>query len=316
MLPGYNNKQKQYLLVIDTNMSDINRIDLKQLRVFKTLLKERNVTRAASHIGMTQQAVSAQLSKLRDAFQDRLFIRSGQGVIPTPLAEQLEPRVNAVFDSLDQLMAADDFNPTTVETTYVISATDYAVAVVLPRLMTKLRKLAPGLKLIVRDFESDRLHALLASGDVDLALTFPAFAPDSCQTQWLFSEHHICVTRNDSPLHSQLTIGDIAELPQIIVSPTRANLVGSADEWFASKGYTRNIVMSVPSFSAAPACVASTDCIAFLPSRILPNPLVREIKLDQSPPCFDVIAAWHSRSSQDRLHRWVLTLLQQEFPNN
>ena len=124
-------------------MSDISRVDLKQLRVFKILLKERSVTRAASQMGMTQQAVSAQLSKLRDAFQDRLFIRSGQGVIPTPLAEQLEPRVNAVFESIDRLMAPDDFNPTTVEATYVISATDYAVAVVLPRLMMKLRKLAP-----------------------------------------------------------------------------------------------------------------------------------------------------------------------------
>ncbi|MBN8241323.1 MULTISPECIES: LysR family transcriptional regulator [Gammaproteobacteria] len=297
-------------------MSDISRVDLKQLRVFKILLKERSVTRAASQMGMTQQAVSAQLSKLRDAFQDRLFIRSGQGVIPTPLAEQLEPRVNAVFESIDRLMAPDDFNPTTVEATYVISATDYAVAVVLPRLMMKLRKLAPGLKLIVRDFESDRLYALLASGDVDLALTFPAFVPESCQTQWLFSEHHVCVTRKDSPLLARpLTIGDVAGLPQLIVSPTRANLIGSADEWFASNGYKRNVVMSVPSFSAAPVCVASTDCIAFLPSRILPNPLVKEIELDQSPPCFDVIAAWHSRSSQDPLHSWILTLLQQEFPN-
>ena len=91
-------------------MSDISRVDLKQLRVFKILLKERSVTRAASQMGMTQQAVSAQLSKLRDAFQDRLFIRSGQGVIPTPLAEQLEPRVNAVFESIDRLMAPDDFH--------------------------------------------------------------------------------------------------------------------------------------------------------------------------------------------------------------
>ncbi|MGC8120688.1 LysR family transcriptional regulator [Marinobacter sp. VGCF2001] len=296
-------------------MADINRIDLKQLRVFRALLKERNVTRAAARMGMTQQAVSAQLAKLRDTFEDRLFLRAGQGVIPTPLAEQLEPRINAVFESLSELIKPTGFSPATVQATYVISATDYAVAVVLPRLMRRVRELAPGLKLIVRDFESDRLPSLLASGDVDLSLTFPAFAPDNCQTLWLFSEHHICVTRQDSHLHQQrMTIGDIADLPQLIVSPARANLIGSADEWFASKGYKRNIVMSVPSFSAAPACIAATDCIAFLPSRILPHPLVRALELDQSPPCFDVIAAWHPRSSQDALHRWILSLLQQEFP--
>ncbi|MEQ4908366.1 LysR substrate-binding domain-containing protein [Proteus vulgaris] len=100
----------------------------------------------------------------------------------------------------------------------------------------------------------------------------------------------------------------------MIVSPTRANLIGSADDWFASKGYSRNIVMSVPSFAAAPACIISTGCIAFLPSRILPNPLVRPIQLDDSPPSFDVIAAWHLRSNQDPLHKWILSLLQQEFP--
>lgn len=296
-------------------MNGISRIDLKQLRAFKALLKERNVTRAAAQMGLTQQAVSAQLSKLRDTFQDRLFLRSAQGLIPTPLAEQLEPRVNAVFESIAALSPPDRFDPAEVHTTFVISATDYAVAVILPRLMAKVRAQAPGLKMIIRDFESDRMYPLLTSGDLDLALTFPAFVPDGCQTKWLFSEHHICVTRSDSPMQSrQFTIGDIADLPQIIVSPTRANLIGSADDWFASKGYSRNIVMSVPSFAAAPACIASTDCIAFLPSRILPNPLVRPIQLDDSPPCFDVIAAWHPRSNQDPLHKWILSLLQQEFP--
>ncbi|XOZ32342.1 LysR family transcriptional regulator [Halomonadaceae bacterium KBTZ08] len=295
-------------------MSGLGNIDLKQLRVLRALLKERSLTRAAGQMGMTQQAVSAQLNKLREIFQDRLFLRSRQGVVPTPLAEELEPRVKAVFDSIEQLIPPERFDPASVQGTYVISATDYAVEVVLPELVTRVRQQAPGLKLIVRDFESDRVHAMLASGELDMALTFPAFAPESCQTKLLFSEYHICVAGNESSLHEQqLTIGEIAELPQLIVSPTRANLIGSADDWFASKGYGRNIVMSVPSFSAAPTCVASSDCVAFLPSRILPHPLVRPIELEESPPCFDVIAAWHPRTSQDPLQQWILSLLDEAF---
>ncbi|MEQ6886383.1 LysR family transcriptional regulator [Salicola sp. Rm-C-2C1-2] len=295
-------------------MSGLSNIDLKQLRVLRALLKERSLTRAAGQMGMTQQAVSAQLNKLREIFQDRLFLRSRQGVVPTPLAEELEPRVKAVFDSIEQLIPPERFDPASVQGTYVISATDYAVEVVLPELVTRVRQQAPGLKLIVRDFESDRVHAMLASGELDMALTFPAFAPESCQTKLLFSEYHICVAGNESSLHEQqLTIGEIAELPQLIVSPTRANLIGSADDWFASKGYGRNIVMSVPSFSAAPTCVASSDCVAFLPSRILPHPLVRPIELEESPPCFDVIAAWHPRTSQDPLQQWILSLLDEAF---
>tara|TARA_R110001592_G_scaffold357416_1_gene660496 strand:- start:52324 stop:52806 length:483 start_codon:yes stop_codon:yes gene_type:complete len=139
-------------------MSGTSRIDLKQLRVFKALLKERSVTRAASQMGLSQQAVSAQLGKLRVTFQDHLFLRSAQGVVPTPLAEQLEPRVDAVFDSLAALAPPDRFDPADVQATYVISATDYAVAVILPKLMAEVRAQAPGLKLIIQDFESGRLY--------------------------------------------------------------------------------------------------------------------------------------------------------------
>jgi len=296
-------------------MNPINRLDLKQLRVLQALLRERNLSRVAAQMGLTQQAISEQLRKLRDTFDDRLFIRASNGVTPTPLAEQLEGRINHILDEVERLLEPEAFDPASLNGLFTLSATDYAVQVILPPLLALLRARAPELKIVVRDFEADYLHGLLASGELDLALTFPAFTPDSCQTMQLFCEHHICVAGNDSELHNTpLTTAEVAALPQLVVSPSRANLRGSADDWFAAQGLARNIVMSVPSFAAAPDCVASSDCVAFLPSRILPHPKVKPLDTEAMPPCFELIAAWHPRSSNDPLHNWVLSLLREVFP--
>jgi DNA-binding transcriptional LysR family regulator len=86
-------------------------------------------------------------------------------------------------------------------------------------------------------------------------------------------------------------------------------LVGWLVGWFEAKGLQRKVVLSVPSFAAAAECVAETDILAFLPSRLLPDPRLQQVHLTEYPPGFDVIAAWHPRSGQDPLHLWIRTIL-------
>ncbi|TMP76609.1 LysR family transcriptional regulator, partial [Pseudoalteromonas ruthenica] len=101
-----------------------------------------------------------------------------------------------------------------------------------------------------------------------------------------------------------LSISDIAKQPQLVVSPSRANLKGSHDQWFANVGLKRNIVMSVPNFSSVPDLLCSTDLIAFFPSKLLPNDKVSILKVEDLPPPFEVIVAWHPRSNQSKIHQW------------
>ncbi|MCW7552461.1 LysR family transcriptional regulator [Endozoicomonas gorgoniicola] len=295
-------------------MSRIDRLDLTQLRVMQALLKERNISRVAGQMGLTQQAVSERVRKLRDIFNDRLFLRTSNGMTPTPFAESLQSKINHILEEVDELIAPQEFEPGKLTGRYTISANDYAVQVVLPPLLAHMREQAPELKILVRDFEWDNLHSQLATGELDLALSFPAFTPQSCHNLLLFEEHHVCVAAKDSPLQQQnLSVSDIAALPQLVISPSRANLKGSADDWFAEQGYKRNIVMSVPSFAAAPDVIASTGCVAFLPSRLLPHPKVKPLNTRVRPPHFEVIAAWHPRSHYHPLHLWVLELLKRAF---
>lgn len=293
-------------------MSKLDRLDIKQLRVFQALIREQNASKAASQLGMTQQAVSEHLKKLRDVFDDRLFLRKTNGFVPTPFAEKLSIGVDKLLNDFKALLAPSSFDPKTISGTFVIAATDYAQQVVLPELIAKLRRLSPNLKLIVRDFEIDKLHELMQSGKVNLAIAFPDYIPDSYPMVKLFEEHHVCVASPNATIsQSNPSLAEVANYPSIIASPSRPNFKGSIDDWFKQFGLNRNIVVSAPCFSIVPMYLETTDSIAFLPSRAIKDLDLIEIALEQSPDKFDVIAAWHPRYNEDALQKWVVSLLEE-----
>ena len=298
----------------DRSLSKLDRLDIKQLRVFQALIKEKNASKAANQLGLTQQAVSEQLKKLRDVFDDRLFLRKTNGFIPTPRAESLSIEIDRILNDFQALLSPKAFDPKTVRGTFIIAATDYAQQVVLPALIAKLRTLAPRLKIIVRDFEIDKVPELMESGSVNLAITFPDYMPQSYPLIKLFEEHHVCVASPQSSIvKTTPTLADIASYPSIIASPSRPNFKGSIDDWFKEFGLQRNIVVSAPCFSIVPMYLETTDSIAFLPSRALQGLDLIKIQLEQSPAPFDVIAAWHPRYNHDALQSWVVSLLEEDY---
>jgi len=292
-------------------MSKLDRLDIKQLRVFQALIREKNASKAANQLGLTQQAVSEHLKKLRDVFDDRLFLRKASGFLPTPFADELSHNVDKLLNDFQALLSPSIFDAKTIEGTFVIAATDYAQQVVLPQLVATLRQESPHLKLIVRDFEIDKLHDLMESGKVNLAIAFPDYIPGSYPILKLFEEHHVCVASPHSSIAKTTpSLADIAQYPSIIASPSRPNFKGSIDDWFKRFGLKRNIVVSAPCFSIVPMYLETTDSIAFLPSRAIKGLDLVEISLEQSPDKFDVIAAWHPRYNDDALQKWVISLLQ------
>jgi DNA-binding transcriptional LysR family regulator len=291
-------------------MSGIDRLEIKQLRIFQALLRERNVSRVAQQVGLTQQAVSGQLSKLREIFNDRLFLRKSNGLVPTPYAEQLSGKIDQALQGFEQLLEPESFEPELIVGTYIIAATDYAQQVVLPEVIAKMRQQAPNLKIIIQDLDIDNLSDSLTTGKINLVIACPGFVPSNYPCRTLFSEHHICVAAKNSPLaNKKLRLRDIAGYPQIIVSPSRPNFRGSIDTWFEEHGLKRNVVISAPCFSIVPLYLEKTEAIAFLPSRALENSNLTILDLSESPLSFDVIVAWHPRSNKDALHNWVVDFL-------
>lgn len=293
-------------------MNKLDRLDIKQLRVFQALIREQSASKAASQLGLTQQAVSEQLKKLRDVFDDRLFIRKTNGFVPTPYADELSLEIDKLLKDFQALLAPKKFNPKTVQGTYVIAATDYAQQIVLPILISILREQSPDLKIIVRDFEIDKLHELMESGKVNLAIAFPDYIPSTYPIVKLFEEHHVCVTSNHSSINKQRTsLAEVAAHPSIVASPSRPNFKGSIDDWLRQFGLARNVMVSAPCFSVVPLYLEATDSLAFLPSRAVNGVGLTRIELEHTPEPFDVIAAWHPRYNEDALQQWIVSKLKE-----
>ena len=291
-------------------MSLLSKIDIRQLNVLKALLEQRNLSKVAAQLGISQQAVSEQLKKLRHSFDDRLFVRTSNGVIPTPYALALQPKVNNAIASIEALLTKPEFDPNTVSSTFTICSTDLEQKVILPKLVQRLRQQAPNLKLAVKTLSLDDIDTKLLTGEVDLVITNPFFAPQNYPAKNLYQEDYVCVvSKQNQRLNKRASIAEIAKIPQLVVSPSRGDFSGAAQQWFVEQGHPRNVVLSVPTFTAAKACIADSDLCGFIPSRLLPDDELKVIDLDKKVPGFEVIAVWHQRSGQDQLHRYILDLL-------
>lgn len=288
----------------------VNQLDIKQLRTFVALIKVRNLSRVAEQLGVSQQAVSEHLKKMRNVFNDRLFIRSGNGVQPTALAVALQPKVTATLEAFDSLLTPDTFSPSTASTTFTLACTDFEQVSLLPSVLADIRQLAPKLKIAIKKLELDSLANDLKNGEVDLAITNPSLAPSTYPSETLYRERYKCVVSSQSKLSkNEMTVAQISKIPQVVVSPSRGDFSGAIHHWFEAKGHPREVFMSFPTFSAAIETIHSTDLCGFVPSALIPNRKLRVIELHETPPGFDVICTWHHRLSNDPLTLWIKELL-------
>lgn len=286
---------------------DILSLDVKLLLAFDALIVERGVTRAAQRLGLTQQGLSGQLAKMRALFDDPLFVREGGGVAPTPQAEQLYPQVLAALSGLRALVETPSFEPHSFDGVVAVAASDYAIAVILPPLLLRLRTEAPKLHLAVRPLNSATLGLEMRERRIDLALTLPQFSPPGLRSQRLFKERYIGAVRADHPLASdRVTIDRFCAYRHLLVSPDKGDFYGPTDAALAAQGRRRDIAVVVPSFAVVADILASTDLIAVLPERLLaqPNQPLHMFAPPVGVAGFDLYGFWPERLHADPLHRW------------
>jgi DNA-binding transcriptional LysR family regulator len=176
-------------------MTDIRSLDLNLLRALSVLLVERNVTRAAKILHVTQPTVSGMLARLRDIFDDPLFVRTSHGLLPTPRALEIEPAVLALIRDAEALVSSEEFDPAESTATTMFSVNDYMQSAVMVPLLSDLRSSAPNMKIGIRNLEVSGLSSMLMRGDIDMAITIPEFADDSLRTQFLYREEYVAVVR-------------------------------------------------------------------------------------------------------------------------
>ncbi len=292
-------------------MKDIRTLDLNLLRVLDALLDERSVTRAAERLGFTQPAVSGMLTRLRESFDDPMFVRTQRGIVPTLRATELAGPVKQVLSDIESLLQPSDFDPARAAFTVTIAATDYALQAVVVPFLAKLRRRAPGIRVAIRPVEDDRVQMQFERGDLDLALMTPETALPDLHARRLFNETYVCALRDDHPdAGDTLTLDRFCALDHALVSYSGERFRGVTDDVLAKLGRERRVVLSVTSFLVLVEVLRTTDLIAVAPRRLFgaaEGLAVREPPIDI--PGFTKIAAWHERTHRDPGHRWLRALL-------
>jgi DNA-binding transcriptional LysR family regulator len=292
---------------------DTTRIDLNLLVTLETLLAERNVTKAAARLNLSQPAVSAQLSRLRDIFDDPLLVPARRGMTTTAKAlELLEPLRQALDQVRSTLDSHRDFSPARARMTFTVACTDYIQAAVVMPLMLALRRRAPGVRVAVRHWNPALLEQQLASGEVDLGIATPDPAQPQLRHRHLFVETYVLIGRRGHPrLRRHLTIEEFVELEHVIVSPSGGDFTTPVDDALAALGHRRKVVMSAASFLFVPEIVAASDLVALVPRRLLSGQADRLtlVGVPWLAEQFDIGLIWHERSHAHAGHHWIRELV-------
>lgn len=292
----------------------LKNLDLNLLKAFDALMDERNVTRAAERLSVTQPAVSATLQRLRDALGDPLFVRSQRGVTPTARALELSAPIKRILADIEAVVQPTTFDPQAARLTVTVSATDYALRAVVMPFIARLRTSAPGVRVAVVPPCGPELLERMERADIDFALITPQMSPPDLHSRSLFVERYVFVLRNGhaAAANETLDLDTFCTLDHGIVSLEGGGFAGATDEALALLGRQRNVCVSVPSFGMLLDTVRSTDLVALVPERLLPGQsglVVRQPPLEVAG--FTKLLVWHARTHADPRHRWLRDLLVQ-----
>jgi len=303
---------KSHFSLSTIEMTDIRRIDLNLLVAFDVLFDERSVSRAAERLALTQPTVSGKLNRLRQLFDDALFVRTQRGMLPTPRAEALADPVKALLAEAAVLLVPSTFDPATARLTFSIVVNDYMQHVLVIPFIAALHQQAPHIRVAILPRGTGGPSAMLMRGEVDLAVTSPEYANPDMPSRLLYREGYVGIVRTKHPLkRRQPSLEEYCRYDHVIASPAGGNFESPMDKALSERGFTRNVVVSVPSFHVLLDMVRTIDFVALVPERLL-HGRQQEFRVFVPPlsvPGFDVIACWHARVNKHRAHQWLRELL-------
>jgi DNA-binding transcriptional LysR family regulator len=291
----------------------MNSMDIRLLMVFDQIYKTRSVTAAAEALDLGQPAVSVALAKLRHHFGNPLFVRTSNGMEPTPFSQGLVQPVRDVLAALDQVLGyRSEFDPATAQRTFRICMTDISQLVLLPRLLAKLRVMAPAVCIETIPMSADAAR-LLESGEADLAIGFMPQLEAGFHQQALFLQNFVCLTGRRHPRIGEALdrAGFEAEDHAVVSSSGAAPSL--LEREIARQGITRRVALKSPSFLAAAFVVEHTDLLLTIPRRLGEILEGRgEFRIFPLPfpvPEYEVKQHWHERFHHDDGNRWLRRLV-------
>jgi DNA-binding transcriptional LysR family regulator len=248
---------------------DLSRVDLNLLVLFEVVFEERHVARAASRLHLSASAVSHGIGRLRRALSDPVFLKHPKGVVPTARATELAPAVADILARVRAVVgAALPFEPRQSTRQFCIGAPDAIATVVLPPVLTAVRRKAPGVVVNVTEVEPGATLAALDARTIDIACFPLEEIPARFEARPLYDEDFVIAARSGHPLGKEPSLEQYAAAQHVLVSPT-GSARGFMDDLLAEHGLARRIALTVPSFLWALTVIAGSDLVGTLPRTLV-----------------------------------------------
>ena len=307
------------------------RTDLNLLVALQVLLEERNVTRAAERLSVSQPALSKTLQKLRDAFEDELFTRTAHGLVPTPRAESLAEELPALLESVEHVLGNEDFEPSTYSGCFKLLLPPIVSEALLPRLMAELHEQAPNVQIITAEVSPD-YQDQLKKGEADFAAFVAIDTERDIHAEPISAQAPRCYMGRGHPLEGKdMSLQDFLNHPHVrlyLPGLTREN-TSMVDDVLGQYGVHRSIALETTQFASAVGVLSRTDALlvanaGFEESGLyegliigveLPSELQRMIRNTHSANRGKMSLMRHTRTARSAPHQWMRALLMRHLTN-
>jgi DNA-binding transcriptional LysR family regulator len=294
------------------------KVDLNLLAALDALIAERNVSRAAGRLGLTQSALSHALQRLRAIFDDELLVRSGGAMQPTQAALRIAEALRPALSQIDAILnLRSSFDARTSTRTFVLRASEYVAPFLLAPLCVRLRRAAPGLKLTVLPFQGAPQEQRIEPGELHLRAERASRKMVRPTSRLLFEDDFVVLmARDHAEAGVPLTLEHYVSLPhlKVVADAVGTNMI---DDALRRLGLARNVVLTVPSWFEMRRVIASTDLVAAVPRHwaqdkgFAPDCVWHDLPLDQV--VLGVELVWHPRDAAEPGNLWLRQVIAEVF---
>ena len=282
--------------------------DLNLLLVFDAVLHERSVTKAGEKLGLSQPAMSHALNRLRWMLKDQLFVRTPEGMMPTPRAEHLAEPISRALLDLQRTLDPEEFEAEEAHRRFVVAVNNYAAVVLAGPVFSECRAVAPNVRLSLRPSGTLDVLELLDRGELDLAILGRQASVSRFSSQPLLEDYYVAVTRRGHPSTQQrLDLEAFAALPHLVISSSGDDLA-FVDAELDARGLARSVAAEAPYLSAG-AVLTQSDMVAVM-GRQFAEEFRRAYAIELAPlpfpsPPLNSVMVWHSRFDDHPAHKWL-----------
>ena len=305
------------------NIEKLSRIDLNLLVCLNVLAEELNVTRAAHRLYLSQSAVSKNLAKLREQFDDPLFVRHAHGLKPTPKILSLKPKLDNLINHLEQITQPEKFSPDSSDYRFQIAAVESVYPLILPHFLPEIFKRAPSVTINTHSWAENTFNQILR-GDIDLGITgkdidindakLTMLPPSDISEKEIYRDNQMCLLRQNHPALSNPWNLDSYLSQRHVQVRCDGNDRWLLDYRIADIGKERDIAIIVPDFNSAASLCSYTDFIFTAPSHFVQlssrqlGLTTLPLPLDFPPMAYTLF--WHRDRENDPAISWLRHIIQ------